>query len=426
MPIHNFPTALQPLIAEGYLDREFHQALQSRLGYRACADREAVSGKVGETLTKTRPGLKHTGTTGALEHGIEQYRLPIAHHGTIAERTMMGGQVGIASGFLQHAYVNGEEAGRKLSEIASAALFNACLAGNTRVRITLDSANEKLAVDDIRGFTTHTTPGGDTSVSHTNPLTVIVGNGAYTLIEAIPDRINVSTSPNGISGILTFNAAIAASDRIQGRTVRGSTASVIIRPSGRENTSALGVRDTLTVRNLQDGVNRLRDSHVPEIDGVYNCYLDPMSARQLFADPEFKTIFSDATSPHEVFRKGLLHSALGLRFIATIDTFAQPHPTQNELTIRRPVICGRGALIEGDFAGMPSDDWAPPDSIVTMIDDVAMVTRKQTDGYRQIIGQSWYWIGGFSAPKETTVEPLKEPTPANAAFKRAILIEHVC
>jgi hypothetical protein len=190
---------------------------------------------------------------------------------------------------------------------------------------------------------------------------------------------------------------------------------VIIRPSGRKNTSALGVRDRLTATNLQDGVNRLRDSHVPETDGVYKCYLDPMSARQLFADPEFKTIFSDATSPQEVFRKGWLHSALGIRFIPTIDTFAQPHPTQNELTIRHPVIYGQGALIEGDFAGMPRDEWAPPDSIVTMIDDVAMVTRKHNDGYRQIIGQWWYWIGGFNAPTETTVEPIKEPTPANAA-----------
>jgi hypothetical protein len=38
MGIQNFPAALQPIIQLGFLEREFQQALQSRLGYRACAD----------------------------------------------------------------------------------------------------------------------------------------------------------------------------------------------------------------------------------------------------------------------------------------------------------------------------------------------------------------------------------------------------
>src|SRR5271165_7579034 len=63
MPIQNFPAALQPIIQQGFLEREFQQALRSRLGYRACADREAVAVGIGETLTKTRAGLKPTVTT---------------------------------------------------------------------------------------------------------------------------------------------------------------------------------------------------------------------------------------------------------------------------------------------------------------------------------------------------------------------------
>ena len=39
MGIQNFPPALQPIIQQGFLEREFQQALSSRLGYRACADR---------------------------------------------------------------------------------------------------------------------------------------------------------------------------------------------------------------------------------------------------------------------------------------------------------------------------------------------------------------------------------------------------
>ena len=51
MGIQNFPTVLQPIIQQGFLEREFQQALVSRLGYRACADREEIAVGIGETLT---------------------------------------------------------------------------------------------------------------------------------------------------------------------------------------------------------------------------------------------------------------------------------------------------------------------------------------------------------------------------------------
>ena len=43
MGIQNFPVSLQPIIQQGFLEREFAQALRSRLGYRACADRVTVA-----------------------------------------------------------------------------------------------------------------------------------------------------------------------------------------------------------------------------------------------------------------------------------------------------------------------------------------------------------------------------------------------
>ena len=98
---------------------------------------------------------------------------------------------------------------------------------------------------------------------------------------------------------------------------------------------------------------------VPEIDGSYNCYLDPVSARQLFADPDFKQLFQGATSANQVFRQGMTNDFLGLRFMPTTEAFVQPHPTLAGLMVRRPIICGQGALVEGDFAGMAAEDVAP-------------------------------------------------------------------
>jgi hypothetical protein len=92
---------------------------------------------------------------------------------------------------------------------------------------------------------------------------------------------------------------------------------------------------------------------------------------------------------------------------------------------RRPVICGQGALIEGTFAGMAATDITPADSIVTIVDGVAMVTREAIDRLQQIIAQSWYWIGGFCAPSDTTTNPTTVPTATNAAYKRAVIVEHI-
>ncbi len=441
MGIQNFPATLQPIIQQGFLEREFQQALQSRLGYRACADREDIAVGIGETLTKTRAGLKPTITTPVppstntnLDNGltpttwgVEQYTITINHYAATTDLNMVTSRVGIASQFLQNAYVNGEQAARSLDELARNALFNSYFGGNTRVRVSLTSAGPALSVDDVRGFLNTFVNGVQVPVSSIAPLTVTVGSNAYTLGAVAVDGANASSaaSVGGISGVLTFTSSVSLSDGSAGNSVAAGNASVIVRPASRGNTAALVAGDTLTMSCLLDGVAKLRLNAVPEIDGVYNCYLDPVSARQLFADPDFRQLFQGATSANQVFRQGMVNDFLGLRFIPTTEAFVQPHPVLSGLVVRRPIICGQGALIEGDFAGMAADDVAPRDSIVSVVDGVAMVTREPIDRLQQIIAQSWYWIGGFCAPSDTTTNPTTVPTATNAAYKRAVMVEHV-
>ncbi|MBV9784788.1 MAG: DUF4043 domain-containing protein [Acidisphaera sp.] len=439
MGIQNFPAALQPIIQQGFLEREFEQALRSKLGYRDCADREDFAVGIGETLTKTRAGLKPSvtvplapATNTNLDNGltpqsftVEQYTITINHYAATTDLNMVTSRVGIASQFLLNAAINGEQAARSLDELARNALFNAYFGGNTRVRTTISGAGPAMSVDDIRGFQYVFVNGVQTPVGGTTTLTVTVGANVYTLVGAAPDTTNVSTAPGGISGVLTFSGNLAVADATAGNMVQAATASVIVRPSGRNNTSALTPTDTLTMSNLLDAVAKLRLNAVPEIDGVYNCYLDPISARQLFADPDFKQLFQGATSANQVFRQGMVNQFLGLRFIPTTEAFVQPHPTVAGLLVRRPIVCGQGALIEGDFAGMAADDVAPRDSIVQVVDGVAMVTREPIDRLQQIIAQSWYWIGGFTAPSDTTTNPTTVPTATNATFKRAVMVEHI-
>jgi hypothetical protein len=439
MAIQNFPLALQPIIQQGFLEREFDQALRSRLGYRACADRELISVGIGETITKTRAGLKPSVTTPLpgssntnLDNGltpttwnVEQYTLSMNHYASTIDLNMVTSRVGIASQFLQNAYVNGEQAARSLDELARNALFSAYFGGNTRVRTTLGIPGPVVAVDDIRGFLNVFNNGVQQPVSGSLPLAVAIGSNTYNIVATTSDASSVSTTPGGISGTLTLSGNVTVSDGTVGNTVLASNASVIIRPAQRGNTAQLGINDTLTMSCLLDAVAKLRMNAVPEIDGVYNCYLDPVSARQLFADPDFKQLFQGATSANQVFRKGMTNDFLGLRFISTTETYVQSHPTLSGMMIRRPIVCGRGALVEGDFAGMAGTDVAPQDSIVSLVDGIAMVTREPIDRLQQIIAQSWYWIGGFCAPSDTTTNASTVPTATSAAFKRAVMIEHI-
>ena len=439
MGIQNFPATLQPIIQQGFLEREFQQALHSRLGYRAIADREDISVGIGETLTKTRAGLKPAVTTPLppsantnLDNGmtptiwgVEQYTLTVNHYAATTDLNMVTSRVGIASQFLQNAFVNGEQAARSLDELARNALFAAYFGGNTRVRTTLASASPTIAVDDIRGFQNVFANGVQTPVNPATPLTVTIGSNAYNLTGAAADTNNVSTTWGGISGTLTLSTPVTVADGTANATVTAANASVIVRPSNRSNTTNLVAGDTLTMSNLLDAVAKLRLNAVPEIDGVYNCYLDPVSARQLFADNDFRQLFQGATSANQVFRQGMVNDFLGLRFIPTTEAYVQSHPSIAGLMVRRPIVCGQGALIEGDFAGMAANDVAPSDSIITLVDGVAMVTREPIDRLQQIIAQSWYWIGGFCAPSDTTTNPSVIPTATNAAFKRAVMIEHV-
>ena len=439
MGIQNFPLALQPIIQQGFLEREFNQALRSRLGYRSCADREDISVGIGETLTKTRAGLKPSVTTPltpvsntnldngltATGWGVEQYTISINHYAATTDLNMVTSRVGIASQFLQNAYVNGEQAARSLDELARNALYSAYFGGNTRVRTTLTAAGPTVLVDDIRGFQQVFVSGVQQPIGAVNSLTVTIGANTYTAVAAIADTTSVSSAPGGVSGTLTLSGIVTISDGTLGNTVTAANACSIVRPTQRTNTSLIQATDTLTMAALLDTVAKLRVNAVPDIDGAYNCYLDPISARQLFTDPDFKQLFQGATSANMVFRRGMTNHFLGLRFVTTNEAFVTAHPTISGALVRRPIICGKGALIEGDFAGMGAADVAPTDSIVSIVDGIAMVTREPIDRLQQIIAQSWYWIGGFCAPSDTTTNPTTVPTATNAAFKRAVIIEHI-
>jgi hypothetical protein len=358
-------------------------------------------------------------------YGVEQYTITINLYAATSDLNMVTSRVGIASQFLLNAATNGEQAGRSLDELARNALFGPYFGGNTRVRTTLVTAGPAITVDDVRGFQNTFVNGVQTPVGAAASLLCYVGANQYTLIGVAVDASNNNTAPGGISGVLTFATSVTVADGTVGNTVTAITGSTIVRPNGRTNTAQLQATDTLTMSALLNAVATLRQNAVPEIDGVFNCYLDPVSARQLFADNDFRQLFTGATSANQVFQRGLINDFLGLRFMPTTEAYLQTSPSVGGAQVRRPIICGKGALIEGDFAGIAAADVAPANSIISLVDGIAMVTREPIDRLQQIIAQSWYWIGGFCAPSDTTTNPTTVPTANNSNYKRAVMLEHI-
>ena len=212
MGIQNFPVALQPIIQQGYLEREFQQALHSRLGYRACADRQSFAVGIGETLTKTRAGLKPSVTTPLapatntnFDNGltpstfsVEQYTITLNLYAATTDLNMVTSRVGIASQFLLNAAINGEQAGRSLDELARNALFAPYFGGNTRVRLTLGAPADAVSVDDVRGFQTAFVNGVQTPIGGTASLLCNVGSNQYLLVGVSVDAANETSAPTAV------------------------------------------------------------------------------------------------------------------------------------------------------------------------------------------------------------------------------------
>lgn len=456
MAIANFPAALQPIIQQGYLSRAFQDALESRLGFRSIADRMDFPARIGQTITDTRAGLLAPATTplnpasntnfdngmSPTEWSVEQYTLSINQYGNTMDLNQVTEGVGVANQFLANAHRLGINARQTLDRLARNALYGGgqngvggYLGGNTRVTTTLTAAGTAIAVDDIRGFQTILSDEGQViAIGASSGMLVTVGAGSYTLVGAVADAQNASTAPQGISGTLTFNANVSVADGTAGMAVVAATAPLVLRPNGRSTTAGLlagGMKDAsgavvtgdlLTIQAMLAALSALRDNNVPTLDGgVYHCYLDNSQLLGLFRDDDFKLLYRGQYGS-DAYQTGQIFDLLGIRFIPTTEA-----PQQASLGaggIHRAIICGQGALIEGDYANMGNafTDTLDGGELVH-VDDVCMITRPALDRLAQIIAQSWCWIGGFALPTDLTANTTIIPTATNSYLKRCVVIE---
>jgi hypothetical protein len=458
----NLSAALAGMLQTGILEREFEEGLDSNLAYRRVCLRETVPNNLGETITRTRTGRKTPITAplgivtfSNLDNGLtpsdgamEQYTFTMLDYGDTIDVDLMANQSVIANNIVRAARNNGVQAAQSLERICRSRLFKAYLGGNSYVRTDLGASSVTTAhVDDVRGFQTVLVNGTVTPISGSNPLSVqetSVSGGTTQLLSVTAftvDAVNKSQTPDGASGTITF---VTATSPTNGDALVATNAAKVIRPYGHISTAQMTGSDTLTLGLLLDAVTQLRLNGVPPMDdGTYHCILDDSSMRQLWSDQQFIVLYAGRYQSQE-YQQGQIFSLLGLTFIPTTETYIQPAlSSYSGITyggvsgattaaaintpIRRPLVIGSEAIIEGDFEGL--EYWLQQQAVnaiseVTLIGSVAHIFRPPLDRMQRQLSLTWDWIGDFAVPTDSTATNLIIPTASNALYKRAVVVEH--
>lgn len=452
-----FPAALQNAIQQGFLERAFQDPLLNVLAYRKVADKEVFSGRIGETITKTRMGLMVPNTTPlnpatntGLDNGTtpqqytdEQYTLSIAQYPQVAPPiNLIDDETTIASFAMRNSFNLGVAQPTCVDRLARSSLFNSYMSGNTAITVTATSVTQN--VDDTRGFQTVVVNGSVVAVSVTNPLPVYVNGTLRSVTGFANDLVNISTAigTGGTSGTLTFSASFTGT---AAQAVRSYYAPLIIRPNARTTTGALISSDLLTMRAIFSAVTQLRNNAVPPIDGAYNLYLNSTSMEELYQDSEFQILNRGVSTRDPNYENAwVMDKFLQVRFVMTTETYIQDPAVDASYTVsqtvQRPILVGQGALVEGMFTkgidalrnmlamgGVGAEMRAP--LVYNLLGEEFMqqgffyYLRQPIDQLGQIITQASNYVGGFTVPTDVTTNRLIIPTASNAFFKRAVIIE---
>jgi len=457
-----FPTALANAIQQNFLERAFIESLKNILHYREIADRETFPGRIGDTITKTRPGLMipnitpldPSGNTN-LDNGLspqqysdEQYTLAVFQYPQLApDINLIDDETTIAAFAMKNSENLGIAQATALDRIARNALFQAYMGGNTVVTQTLGAPGTTVNVDDTRGFQTVVVNGNVTAVSPSNPLAVFINGTSYNVTGFANDVSNVSSAAitGGTSGTITTSVNVTILNGTAGNAVVSATAPLIVRPNGRAVTGDLITTDLLNMTSILSAVSYLRNNAVPKVRGAYNFYLNSTSMNELFQDPEFQVLNRGVSTRDTVYENAWVYNAfLDVRFVMTTETFVQPvqgsAPVPVTVTVQRPIVCGAGSLVEGIFAkGLDAirnmagrsgtgqmEGFMPIVNVMGekfMYEGFYQYLRHPLDRLGQIISQASNYIGGFTVPTDVTTTSDIIPTASNAYYKRCVIIE---
>lgn len=455
-------SALQIAYQTGMLARMFEEGLDSEAAYAHDATVEIVPAGIGETITKTRISRLAPQTTplnpmniGGLDNGLvaltptaEQYTYSIQQFGAVQYLDLVQEQAGIANQLKQIARNNGVNAAQTVERLMKQNWFANYDTGNTWIRSDLGAVTSStFYVDDIRGFQFNYVNGVAQPVSPSNPLPVmeVAFEGGTTqtmnITGAVADSVTRSVYPasvaggssDGVSGQLTY-ANSSSGNAVNGDALVSSLASPVFRPNNKQATNQLNSNDLVTVALLQTAQASLSQNAIPRhADGTYHCYMDYQSMTELLVDPQFQIMYASRGS-NEVYQNNQVFTFLGMTIIPTTEAYLQAlvpaagmQTASPNTVVHRVLITGKEGINIGHFAGIKSyADREAVNSIsnIYMVDNIAHIIRAPIDNMGRNVSLAWLGAFAIVCPTDLTATPSIIPTASNAAYKRAVVIEH--
>jgi len=188
-------------------------------------------------------------------------------------------------------------------------------------------------------------------------------------------------------------------DGTAGNQVQSAVAPVVVRPNNAtsgvmSNTTAAisAANDTnngrVTMQMILQAKATMSTNAVPKAGatGNYIYYADPLQLTGLYQDPAFQRFFIGKPDSAE-YRKGIVAELLECNIV---ETNMAPVQTLSGAVIHRGILCGQGALVEGVFTRAAMAEAAKVDDasgMLTVIDDIAHITREPIDALKQVVTQ---------------------------------------
>jgi hypothetical protein len=285
------------MMQTGYLDRKFQAPLYAETKFRSEFTR-APWDTDGIHTFKTRRGAMAVNlqelalgvdpTPG--DFPIEQWPVTIGRRAGAQDALITANRFSLPGVMLQKLDALAENAGTVLDLSARQALFNAALAGQSRVDSAAESSTEKH-VDRINGFTHQFTADGLLSpVSPSNPKPIAFREASAwvqrNVIGVTPDTARDENGP----GTLLLSVAYTTTAK---QPVVALDASMIVRSGGGFSVDDIGSTDLMTIALIRAAVSRLKSLKIPRFaDGCYHAHLSTNAVSQLRQDQEFRDLFT--------------------------------------------------------------------------------------------------------------------------------------
>jgi hypothetical protein len=409
------PSAVQGVVQDGILQSRFLDSLTPVRRWRTLAQRILHTGRIGEKVTMTRPGLISPSTEASatlaaggepdlLARSIEKFSFQVRSMGKALDIQLPASFFAQASTFLDDSEKLGIQAEMTLDGIARERLIRAYSGGDT---FTEDNPGATTSVDvaDCTGFDTVMVNGDPTAVSVSNTLPVTIGGTARLVSACVAD--DASSPPRG-PGTLTITVAL---DYAQFDRVLRTDAATIVRQTSRATDRLIVAGDTATMATFRRAKQVLVDHFVPPIDGAGNhgCAISATTKNALFADTEILNANQGRGAEAGGVADGRIGTFAGIAFFELPQERMPASLSGGNLqtTIQRSLMYGADALVE---AYVPEEEFAnqaSPAAVAGMnhlkmpIDEVlAMVYRAPLDTYGRQVRAAWVANVDFVVPSD--------------------------